>query len=89
MHINWVKVADVLERTVGTFWQAALAVIIVTGFSQTALLVAATAGAMSAAKYITVQLNLWLGTKGDTQGLPPGTVTKTSVLSQTEEKADD
>lgn len=61
MSINWPKVADVAERTLATFGQAFLGVVIVSGVSQlTALEAAGVAGGLAAAKYLYVQLNLYL-----------------------------
>lgn len=69
MKINWVKVADVAERTFGTFWQTFLAIFIVSGaVTGQVLTAAALAGGLAAAKYLVVQLNIYLGVKGNIQG---------------------
>lgn len=65
MKINWPKVADVGERTLATFAQAFLAIVLITGVSdRKALIAGAVAGGIAAAKYATVQINLWLASDG-------------------------
>lgn len=61
--MNKKQIIDIIERTVATFGQAFLALLIAdaSGVSQTnALEVAAVAGGLAAAKYIVVQLNAYL-----------------------------
>lgn len=61
--ISKLGVLDFVERTSATFAQAFLGIVLVTGVSdQKALLAAAAAGGIAAAKYAYVQLNLYLKT---------------------------
>lgn len=61
MKVNWPKVVDFGERVTATFAQAFLAIALVTPLSDTkALEGAAIAGALSAGKFVYVQVNAYL-----------------------------
>lgn len=58
MKINYVKVADFAERVGSTFAAAFLGVALVTGVSdQKSLYAAVAAGAVSAGKFVAIELN--------------------------------
>ena len=66
MKIDWLKVADFVERVSATFVQAFLAFALVTPLSDKKSLEAAgVAGALAAGKYVYVHLNAYLAEARD------------------------